>query len=166
MEHRNILFVRLLVVSTCASCWSCLHWECSFRDWISEAKCMNTKGEGWRREYDFGTETDYTSSHIFIFLRLIFSFHTHFLYFQWMHIHFRVWKRERMLYFRTCYLSFLVCFVTCTIFSICLNLSSMSAWISVLQSFVADRKRKTMQFRFVTLLTAIVLLQHLTVKIK
>ena len=44
---------------------------------------------------------------------------------------------QNMLFIFIIFLSFLVCFVTCTIFSICLNLSSMSAWISVLQSFVA-----------------------------
>ena len=44
---------------------------------------------------------------------------------------------QNMLFIFIIFLSFLVCFVTCTIFSICLNLSSMSAWISVLQGFVA-----------------------------
>ena len=32
MEHRNILFVRLLVVSICASCWACLRWECPLQE--------------------------------------------------------------------------------------------------------------------------------------
>ena len=51
MEHRNILFVRLLVVSICASCWACLRWQCSlqeaFRTLFREAKCTNTRREGW-----------------------------------------------------------------------------------------------------------------------
>ena len=42
-EH---LFVRLLGVSTCASCWSCLRWESFFLE-ASEAKCTNTRREGW-----------------------------------------------------------------------------------------------------------------------
>ena len=39
------------MVSTCASYWSCLRWECSmqeaFRMFFREAKCTNTRREGW-----------------------------------------------------------------------------------------------------------------------
>ena len=128
-----------------------------------------TRGMGGR-EYDFGTDI-HKLSYIYLFPPyLIFSYT--FLLFPVDAYTFQSLKKrenvifQNMLFIFIIFLSFLVCFVTCTIFSICLNLSSMSAWISVLQSFVADRKRETMQFRFVTLLTAIVLLQHLTVKIK
>ena len=86
----------------------------------------------------------YPSSHIFIFSRLILSFHMYtFLLFPVDAYTFQsLKKRENVIFqnmlfiFFIIFLSFLVCFVTCTIFSICLNLSSMSAWISVLQSFV------------------------------
>ena len=144
MECRNILFVRLLVVSICASCWSCLRWECSmqeaFRMLFREAKCTNTRREGWGGEYDFGTEI-HKLSYICLFPPyLIFSYT--FLLFPVDAYTFQSLKK-RMLYViseHVIYLHYLliffVCFVTCTIFSICLNLSSMSAWISVLQGFV------------------------------
>ena len=147
MECRNILFVRLLVVSICASCWSCLRWECSMQEafrMLSEAKCTNTRREGlrdWGREFDFGTDI-HKLSYIYLFPPyLIFSYT--FLLFPVDAYTFQSLKKRENVIFQNVqfifiiFLSFLVCFVTCTIFSICLNLSSMSAWISVLQSFVA-----------------------------
>ena len=145
MECRNILFVRLLVVSICASCWSCLRWECSmqeaFRMLFREAKCTNTRREGWGGEYDFGTEI-HKLSYICLFPPYLIFSYTFLLFPVDAYTFQSLKKRENVIFqnmlfiFFIIFLSFLVCFVTCTIFSICLNLSSMSAWISVLQSFV------------------------------
>ena len=93
------------------------------------------------REYDFGKDI-HKLSYIYLFPPyLIFSYT--FLLFPVDAYTFQSLKKRENVIFQNVqfifiiFLSFLVCFVTCTIFSICLNLSSMSAWISVLQSFVA-----------------------------
>ena len=141
--------------------------ECSFGR--LNARIQDERDGG--REYDFGTDI-HKLSYFYLFPPYLIFSYVHISFISSGCIYISESEKERKCYIseHAIYLHYLliffVCFVTCTIFSICLNLSSMSAWISVLQSFVADRKRETMQFRFVTLLTAIVLLQHLTVKIK
>ena len=111
--------------------------ECSFRR--LNARIQDERDGG--REYDFGTDI-HKLSYIYLFPPyLIFSYT--FLLFPVDAYTFQSLKKrenvifQNMLFIFIIFLSFLVCFVTCTIFSICLNLSSISAWISVLQSFVA-----------------------------